>query len=387
MCIVSIIIPVHPAHNREDILGTCLKSLINQTYPKENTEIIIIGDGCRIENRIVPMGMKASVYNFDKRVGAIITRNRGIRLCVGELVAFIDADAIAEKTWLEKLTEGFDDPIVGGCGGSIPHKIHGCINKDLIRNNSHIYPLPLTSLCNAMFRKDVLNEISYLDENLLIYADDIDLSWRICLKGYHIKYTPGAVVNHLGVGNLGDAFLTGKARRALVAKYKKAIDLSFCLGIKINMREMFYCNKSNILALRLGHNIIMSFGYINRILEEWFRMCPHLEFVELTDKFLRPANLIKPLEISSSGRYLIKPNYILWWKAERGFCVVDLKNRKRYELEDVAARMWKCVIGNYNEEEIASLLLQEYDIDVATSRDDLKEFIAELQNNGVLEFS
>ncbi len=47
------------------------------------------------------------------------TRNSGVALARGALIAFLDDDAMADTTWLEKLTDCFDDQDVLGAGTSV----------------------------------------------------------------------------------------------------------------------------------------------------------------------------------------------------------------------------------------------------------------------------
>jgi glycosyltransferase involved in cell wall biosynthesis len=46
-------------------------------------------------------------------------RNTGIAASTGEIIAFLDDDAFAEREWLEQLTRPFADPKVAGSGGWI----------------------------------------------------------------------------------------------------------------------------------------------------------------------------------------------------------------------------------------------------------------------------
>src|SRR6476620_3221437 len=47
------------------------------------------------------------------------SRNAGIALTSGEIVAFIDDDAVPEPDWLDDLIAEYDDPIVGAVGGKV----------------------------------------------------------------------------------------------------------------------------------------------------------------------------------------------------------------------------------------------------------------------------
>ncbi len=193
MNLISIIIPVHLRHNRDDILGACLESIGNQTYPKDKMELILIGDGCNLTYDLSLKGIKTVTYNFKSHVGLSKATNKAIGLSNGELLAFIDADCVAQEDWLTNLASGFKDDDIGGCGGKILYSKNRCINnRDVIYGIEYI--LPSIYLCNAIFQKKALEDVGLLDEGLPIYAEDVDLPWRVYLKGYRIEYMPDAVV-------------------------------------------------------------------------------------------------------------------------------------------------------------------------------------------------
>ena len=48
-----------------------------------------------------------------------VSRNLGIRAAAGDIVAFIDDDALPESNWLEQALSSFDDPEVGAVGGIV----------------------------------------------------------------------------------------------------------------------------------------------------------------------------------------------------------------------------------------------------------------------------
>lgn len=49
--------------------------------------------------------------------------------------------------------------------------------------------------CFAM-RRSLWERIGGFDENIFMYGEDVDLSWRVRAEGYVLRYTPKAVVNH-----------------------------------------------------------------------------------------------------------------------------------------------------------------------------------------------
>lgn len=47
-----------------------------------------------------------------------------------------------------------------------------------------------------VIRRDVFEQINGFDERFFMYAEDVDLSWRVRMAGYRLRYVPKAVINH-----------------------------------------------------------------------------------------------------------------------------------------------------------------------------------------------
>jgi glycosyltransferase involved in cell wall biosynthesis len=96
--LVSVVIP---SYNHAEFVGTCIDSILTQTY--RNLEVIVIDDGSTDDTRerMKEYGDKIRYVYHDNR-GRGATRNRGIELAQGEWIAFVDADDIWRRDKLEK---------------------------------------------------------------------------------------------------------------------------------------------------------------------------------------------------------------------------------------------------------------------------------------------
>src|SRR3954471_22047210 len=117
-----------------------------------------------------------TIENHRQRVLAG-ARNAGVAAARGELVAFIDDDAVAEPSWLERIVAAYRDPRVVGVGGAVlpdwdrrPHWfpeefdwVVGCSYRGLPERRS-----PVRNLigCNMSFRREVLEEVGGFTEEL-----------------------------------------------------------------------------------------------------------------------------------------------------------------------------------------------------------------------------
>ena len=111
---VSVIVPVR---NEESYVADCLRSLLNQDYPWDGFEIIVVDNDS--SDRSADVIAQFSVrYVFEKKRGAAAARNAGVRQSKGELLAFIDSDCIAPPDWLSSLVLAFNRREVDAIGAN-----------------------------------------------------------------------------------------------------------------------------------------------------------------------------------------------------------------------------------------------------------------------------
>ncbi len=100
---ISIIIPTY---NEEKNIENCLKSLLNQTLPRKNYEIIVV-DGKSKDNTVKIAKKYADKVIQQKSKGVGGARNDGVKLAKYDLIATTDADCLVHEDWLERIKENF----------------------------------------------------------------------------------------------------------------------------------------------------------------------------------------------------------------------------------------------------------------------------------------
>jgi len=97
---ISVVIPTY---NRKDILKRTLEALLDQTYPKDKYEIIVVDDGSTEDIKGMIEGFPV-VYlrqSPDKK-GPAAANNLGIRNAKGEYILLLNNDVIADRHLIEE---------------------------------------------------------------------------------------------------------------------------------------------------------------------------------------------------------------------------------------------------------------------------------------------
>jgi len=211
---ISVVISTY-SKDRLRYLLDCIASLKKQSLRPD--EIILVLDPYPdlvefYESRLLE---DVRVVTSQKR-GLSNARNAGVRSAKGEIVAFIDDDAVADENWLENLVKDYEDTNVVGVGGLInplwedgrpewfPEELNwivGCSYKGLPECKASVRN-PIG--CNMAFRKTVFEKVGYFRSDIgrfgkrLLASEETELSMRILEKISNSKiiYEPSAVVYH-----------------------------------------------------------------------------------------------------------------------------------------------------------------------------------------------
>ena len=206
---VSVVINTY---NRCERLRRCLGTLQDQTY--RNFEVVVVNGPSTDATAamLARFGGKIRVVETGRRVISV-SRNAGILHAAGELVAFIDDDAVAHPKWLEELVAAFDNAEVGAAGGLV-YRMNGLEiefrNGVLDRLGSVRWDEPqpgvhwdweegyinTVSGNNCMFRRSALEEIGGFDEEIEYYHDEADVVMRLQATGFRTVHRPDAIVYH-----------------------------------------------------------------------------------------------------------------------------------------------------------------------------------------------
>lgn len=187
--------------NRANLLNELLKSLQKQSF--KDFEIIVVDNNSKDNTKEIIISYNFLYIKLIKNFGASIGRNIGLKYAEGEIVCFLDDDAIVDETFVESHHDAhIENDILCLRGKVLPKSkaIYNCKSQhyDL---GDEIIPSVIDIEGNSSFKKFILDDVGGFDPDLFIHKHEgIDITYRILKKyGDDINksiYYPKAVIYH-----------------------------------------------------------------------------------------------------------------------------------------------------------------------------------------------
>jgi len=211
----SIIICTYNKGRMEDLIQ-CLASLLNQKF--RDFEILAVVDHNEKLYKTLATKYSASkvrvLLNNSKNIGQASTMNCGVKNSSGDIMCFIDDDAIADENWLSELMKGYDDDTCA-VGGRIeplwidnkpsylPEEFYWMIGATGSYLSSEVREVRNLWSGNISYGKTVFDKVGLFSEDLgeagspLFQGEDAEFSMKLLRTlGKAVKYIPTALVYH-----------------------------------------------------------------------------------------------------------------------------------------------------------------------------------------------
>ena len=219
-------------YNRAESLSDTLRGVGQLDYP--DYEVIVVNgpshDSTESLLIVEQKGLVKVIKCSSRNISA--SRNIGVAAAGGEIVAFIDDDAVPHPKWLSFLAPKYADKRVGGVGGFTvdntgqrfqsrkvlcdrygnAHSVSAMFDeRPFSRIGSPLYPSLLGT--NSSFRRNALERIGGFDNTFSYFLDETDVCLRLVDVGYLVVFEPSALVfhqfapSHLRTPPQGEAYL------------------------------------------------------------------------------------------------------------------------------------------------------------------------------------
>ncbi len=217
---VSVIIPIY---NGETDIPGLLETIAQQNYPADRVEYLLIDNNSNDRTpellttaveQLTPKGLNLRYLSENEIQSAYAARNRGIRVAVGEILAFTDADCRPDFNWLTEIVKPFAQDNIALVVGEIQalpgetwleqyaERVQMMSQKWLVE---HPFS-PYGQTANLALRREAIAKVG-LFRPYLTSGGDADLCWRIQSQTPgQLAYAPTAIVYHRHRNNLRDFY-------------------------------------------------------------------------------------------------------------------------------------------------------------------------------------
>lgn len=224
---VSIIIP---SWNTADLLPACLESTSDPTL---HVETIVVDNGSQDGSPEIVASRFPSVHllrNAENR-GFAGAANQGARSGTGRHLLFLNSDARLLPGALRELVDVADRHADAGAVGArilnvdgsfqashtsfpslaseflvlsgLGRLLHGAHYPNAGPGDDVVRPVDWVSGACFLVRREAFDAVDGFDEGYFLYAEELDLCYRLRLAGWRTWYQPAAAVVHIGEASLG----------------------------------------------------------------------------------------------------------------------------------------------------------------------------------------
>lgn len=331
--LVSVIIL---SYNSRRYIQKCLDTLLAQDYP--NLEILLIINGSEDGSKELIKSVywrykKIRIVELGQNLWFSKGNNYGIKNSRGEFVLTLNQDTVLEPNFVSKLIDVLvKNPSLGSATGKLLHykfdidsktkildstgmeifKTRRVIDRGQWERDQGHYDLDTevfgASGAAAIYRRAALESVKvqkadgqfeYFDEDFTAYKEDVDLAWRLQLRGYKCRYVPDAIVYHgRTIGRSWPSqvirFVLNRFRQPRIVR-KLSFKNHYLMMVKNEVPEVFWRHFLFILTREI---LLM----IYTIIFEQFQIFALIEFFRQLPEARRKRKLVmRTVKVGSQG--------------------------------------------------------------------------------------
>jgi glycosyltransferase involved in cell wall biosynthesis len=195
---VSVIVP---AHNAQDNITQLIESLLNQAYPKDLLEIVIVDNNSTDQTKEIIRQFPVTLLEKNDIQSSYAARNKGIQKASGEYLALIDADCIATNQWIHEGINTLISESADLAAGKVefyftkektPAEMYDSITH--LQGQKTVTEKRSAETANIFVKKSLFQEIGFFPE----VTSGADTTWtkKATNNGFNLVYADKAVVKH-----------------------------------------------------------------------------------------------------------------------------------------------------------------------------------------------
>lgn len=374
--LISIIIVTY---NSSRFIEDAIDSIVNQKYPLDSIELVIVDNGSKD-------GTADKVYrNIDKykdklHIHFIDTKKnngfgKGVNIGVksasenARYVLLVNPDCQLYQNTIEEL--------VSAAQATLEHnyRLWECRQMPY-EHPKHYSPVTLETSWSSgaccLIHKETFEKIGGFDQNIFLYMEDVDLSWRIRMNGYQLMYVPFAKVRH-------DTY--DEARQVKSTQYYNSVLYGLYLRLKYGSLSdiRWYCRQYTGLIKNtpnhLPHERRTLIRQLARLLilvpkALFFRLVAHKKLKEFKPQFMahdfeycREGAFVKSDIDIEKEKILPKVSIVVRTMGRKGFlreALTSIRNQTYGNVETIVIEDGPTTVKDMLENEFGSMDIKYY---------------------------
>lgn len=234
--------------NEEEHIGELLDSLVEQTYPKNGFEVIVV-DGLSKDRTLKVVEQYKECLNIrafeNPRIRSVYAFNKGLDEAKGELLMMVSAHGVLSPSFMERDVNTFlrvrrQEPKLAGVGCVLENKSENFFSKIVGLIYSSFFsgarmsryakkPHFCDTVIFGLFDKSIVVSNGKFDEDFASAGEDDELPLRLISRGFKVYTDPKVVAYYSTRGSfrgfLKQTFNYGVAKGLLVRKGYNNIEL------------------------------------------------------------------------------------------------------------------------------------------------------------------
>ena len=204
---ISVVIPTY---NRCELIALTIRTVLDQDFPRDDYEVIVVVDGCRDGSadflRLLNTQCPLIVLEEERNRGPGHAKNVGLAAARGDLVLFLDDDLLCERNLLAAHADAHRNApprlVVGQVliSPASPRQLSTELEAGNLENwiqclsgaPEGSWPVNLPIGTNVSTPRSEVLHMGGFDENLSRMHEDLDLAFRLRAAGLELRFQPTA---------------------------------------------------------------------------------------------------------------------------------------------------------------------------------------------------